>query len=201
MQAKITKLNRAENSLVGMKIPKQNPNDPGNIGRLTEDVMINNGYRIEKTQVVDMPDLGIEQKTRKIGSRSGHTVCKMTIEDIINTPWEDSPVRQKMQRQFRIEYDDDEQVIVEAKIYDFTMEEIQRDLKVAYETARELFKKGNIETYVRGKDCGVPAAAYFENTTKDIYWDFRIPDNKMNDFKTISINDTHHGKLFERSLY
>lgn len=202
MQAKIVNLNKAEKFLLNKSIPSQDPNDLGNIGRYCENLLSNLGYKIESRSIVDIPGLGVEIKTRNKHSTSAHTVGKMELERIIDTSWEESPVRQKMLCQFRIEYDNNLNIITEAKVYNFQIYEIQYNLKVSYEAAREIMASGQVfGNYVRGKDFGDNTYAYFENTTKDNYWDFRIPNEKMEQFKLMAKNFKHNSSLFEESTY
>ena len=200
MKVKVKKLTKAEKYLKNLPIPSQDPNDLGNIGRHVESVMKSLGYNVDRRAVVDMGYIGVEIKTRKIHSTSPHTVGKMSMEDIINTPWDLSPLREKIQVQFRVEYDDVKNIIVEARVWDFDVHEIQNSLKTSYESSRKIFSKRKLDsscTYIRGKDLGVLSDAYFENTTDTAHWDFRIPHETMERYKKIINGQKHHKNLFE----
>jgi len=198
MQAKITKLNKAEKFLINKSIPAQDPNDLGNIGRYCENLLITLGYKVESNAIVDIPGLGIEVKTRNIHAVSPHTIGKMKVDQIKSTPWEDSPIRKKSLCQFRIEYNDYLNIITEAKVYNFQIHEIQYDLKISYETARSILNSGKVfGDYIRGKYYGRLTPAYFENTTKTAFYDFRIPHEKMEEYKSMVKNYKIHSNLFE----
>lgn len=200
VKPRVKKLTKAEKYLKNLPIPNQNPDDLGNIGRHIENVMKSLGYDVDQRAVVDMGNIGVEIKTRKISSTSPHTIGKMCVEDIINTPWDRSPLKAKIQCQFRVEYDDVQNIVTEARVWDFDVHEIQSALKVSYESARKIFTKRKLDpscTYVRGKDLGVLSDAYFENTTDTAHWDFRISHETMERYKKIINGQKHHKKLFE----
>ena len=77
---KITKLNKAEKALVGMAVPKQ---ENGNVGRLTDAVMEDNGYVLNYGSGPDIPEFGIEKKTKGLESTSPYTIGSMTYRDIM----------------------------------------------------------------------------------------------------------------------
>ena len=131
-----------------LELPTQ---DGGNIGRLIEDELERQGFIINRQQGVDIPGLGIEVKTRKLGSDSPHTVASMTVTDIQNTPYDKSPVKEKFTRQFRVTYDDVNHRIVEARIYDFSDEHTQRLNGASYEAARAKILAGDRATYIGGE--------------------------------------------------
>jgi hypothetical protein len=142
---KVIKLNI---DLSDLELPDQ---DGGNIGRLIEDELERQGFTINRQKGVDIPGLGVEVKTRKMGSDSPHTVASMTVEDIKNTPYNKSPVKEKFTRQFRVTYDDVNHVIVEARIYNFDDEHTQKLMDTSYETARAKVIAGDDSTYIGGK--------------------------------------------------
>ena len=89
---------------VGTTIPMKEYN--GNIGHWVEDKLEENGYTVNRQKGIDLIDLGLEVKTRKENSTSGHTIGAMLPVDIINTEWENSNIRNKIQRQYRVKHSD-----------------------------------------------------------------------------------------------
>ena len=82
MKVKITKLKKAETALIGMRVPKQSY---GNIGRITDAVMEQEGYALNYGKGPDIPKFGIEKKTKGSQSKSSYSIGSMTYDDIKNT--------------------------------------------------------------------------------------------------------------------
>jgi len=140
MKAKIKNL-KVDLSKVDFADPT-NVND-GQNGKILEHAMRKQGFPVDSQSTVDLPNIGVECKTRKSTSKSCHTVGTMTYDDIINTPWDDTPFKQKMQKQYRVEIsknDIDDTVSAKGKIVDFNSEFIQKDLREAYESCRSQLK-------------------------------------------------------------
>jgi hypothetical protein len=172
--------------LVGEEVPKQ---ANGNVGRLIEFKLKQAGYNVNSRQGLDLPDENLEIKSRKEESTSAHTIGEMLIENIISTPWDQTLLKEKCQRQYRVSYSDDYSVIKEAEIYDFTTEYLQDKFREAYEEGRKLISKGKRSGYIRGSRWG-----YFEMHRENSY-QFRIPHSAMKDVITASTNN--FDSLFE----
>jgi radical SAM protein with 4Fe4S-binding SPASM domain len=99
-------------NLVGIEVPG---NIGGYAGRYVEEILEQRGYRIDQGQGCDMPSLNIEVKTRDLDATSPQTIGTMSVIDIIETDYEDSPICEKIQQQYRIKTRNG--VIVENKIY------------------------------------------------------------------------------------
>jgi hypothetical protein len=180
------KVTRLKIPLVGKTVPKQ---QHGNVGRKIQRDLISAGHNFNTGKGVDLPEEGLEVKTRKEESTSAHTVGSITVEQIKKNSWDESSLKEKCQNQYRVSYSDTESVIKEAKIYDFTDPYIQEKLKEGYEEGRKLIQKGHTGDYVRGSKWG-----YFERQTKNSY-QYRIPHSAM---KTIlGAADNNFGSLFE----
>ena len=186
MQVKVTKLNKAIQ--VGDKIPMKQYN--GNVGRWIEDRLEDLGYTINRGYGPDLLDMGVEVKSRKESSKSGHTMASMHPDDILATDWEDSNIFDKSQRQYRVYYDDDSIVTV-AEIFDFTDPDIQTLLKESYNEGRKLFpNSANGDNYFRGDEC----VGYFEGQENG-YYQFRLTDAGMKRIERMSKQT--FGKFFE----
>lgn len=190
MTLNVISLNKAIK--VGTIIPMKEYN--GNIGHWVEDNLEENGYTVNRQKGVDLIDLGLEVKTRKANSTSGHTVGAMMPIDIINTEWENSNIRNKIQRQYRVIHRVNEltgeNIVISARVYDFTCDEIQNQLKKAWDYCRSVLKEEYTPDYIRGPNHW----AYLELQTNGSY-QYRIPPHIMDMLESIS--NTERTKLFE----
>lgn len=182
MPIQIKKLNNAIK--VGFQLPKQKTN--GDIGRWVEDKLEKNGYTFNRGMGPDLPELGgIEVKTRQLSSTSGHTVGAMSVTDIVDTPWKSSNFHKKIQKQYRVYYDDYNIVKSEA-VYDFSDSDIQNLLEESYEAGRtELSMYADMVVspkYIRGENC----IAYFEYQEASGQYQFRLSNNGMQKIETMA---------------
>ena len=191
--SKVISLNNAIEP--GTVIPMEQYN--GNIGRWLEDYIEDKGYVVNRGKGIDLPQWGLEIKSRLMSSTSGHTVGAMLPLDIINTPWEYSNIRDKIQRQYRVEYDVNiltgDNVVTEAKVYDFTCDEIQSKLKEAWDYGQSELKSSNpnkMPSYIRGEGHW----GYFERQESGQY-QYRITSGAMTHMKKLSTNTSN--RLFE----
>lgn len=74
----------------------------GNIGHWVESELKNNGFNINTGKGVDLPEENIEVKSRKDESNSAHTIGSMTKKDIESNAWNQSTLKPKCQRQYKI---------------------------------------------------------------------------------------------------
>ena len=135
---KVKKLNTGSENLV---VPEQHIGNEGNVGKWYEDQLASKGFRMNSGQGIDIPDLNVENKTRKRSSKAPHTTGTMTYDNIINTPYERSSISQKLQQQNRMEYDNTFNVVTDESVYDFRDPEIQQKLKESYENARSILRQ------------------------------------------------------------
>ena len=172
MKAKIKKIKIVDH-LIGIKLPT---NLDGHAGRAAEDILEEAGIKINRGFGPDMLDWGIEVKTRKKSATSAQTITAMYVDDIINTPYKESNVYKKFQQQLRIKTNDDD-IIVEADLYDFDQPQIQELIESAYENGRQILSKNKNLGYTPYSGFW----GYFEQTKKDRdgLYDFRISDPDM----------------------
>ena len=179
---------------VGTEIPIKQLN--GNIGRWAEKELVKNGHTISNERGVDMPLEGIEVKTRKNESTSPHSVGSSRVEDIIDNPYELSHVREKLQTQYRIRYDDNGQVVTKEGLYDFSDPYLQDRFKEAYENGRKQIAADAVNgfhpPYVKGNEWG-----YWEQTGPYGSYTFRIPNSAMRKIEKIAENKPLFDKFFE----
>lgn len=200
MKPRVIKLNSGINP--GEVIPVARGH--GDIGRWIEDELQRRGYRVNRGYGPDLKDMDVEIKTRLDSSTSGHTVGSMLGIDIVNTPWEQSNVRNKIQRQYRVYYNDENVVTDRTGIYDFTDPFIQELLRESYEYGRSVLSKyvyefdhgPDIEAtaplYIRGDKC----IAYFEHQSETGQFQFRVTDYGMRKIETMT-RQFSFNKLFE----
>jgi hypothetical protein len=191
-QFKVIAMKKATEALVGMRVPEQKN---GNVGHLVEDRIYDAGYGVDKQSTVDIPKLKVEIKSRTKEATSAHAIGSMTISDIINTPYNASPIKEKFQQQFRVTHSDTFREVVSAKIYDFSDPYIQKLIEKGYEAGREIFAKlrQNNEVYpnyVRGEDTDF----YWEKKESNSYA-FRLSDSAMKGYEGMATSTFN--SLFE----
>lgn len=189
---KITALKKATKTLVGMRVPKQKN---GNVGHLVEDTMYNDGYPINKQARVDIPDWKVEVKAQTLEATSAQSVGSMTVDDIINTPYQSSPIKEKFQQQFRVTHSDIFREITSAKIYDFSDPYIQQLIEKGYESGRAIFAElqnnnNNYPNYIRGNNTDF----YWEKKESNSYA-FRASRSAMKGYEAMATSTFN--SLFE----
>lgn len=177
---------KAAAKLIGQTLPT---NQHGHAARYTEDFLKAEGHNLNRGHGVDLPDLGIEVKNRETTAVSPQTVAGMTVDEIINTEYEDSLVYQKFQKQLRVYTTNG--VVVSANVVDFDQWTVQTRMKEAYNHARrQLIANPHLErTKVKGQ------IGYFERTKDHNDLSFRMSSNNMTKLETMT-NSTA-GRLFE----
>ena len=179
----VTKLKKAETALIGMPVPKEKN---GNIGKMVERIMAANDYEMSGGIGPDIPKLNIEVKTKGNQSGSAYKVGTMTLDDIKQYTYDESPLKDKMQILFIVSHCQINMTITEARVYHFYKEPIQEKLREAYNSARDLILAGDISSYIKGKDAwGNDAWAYFDWQDSNS-WQFRIPVNHMKSLKAMA---------------
>jgi hypothetical protein len=176
----------------------------GTNGKILESALIKQGFPLNQTGTVDLPGTGIvsgcEIKTRKASTRANHTVGTMTYDDIINTPWDQTSFKEKLQTQYRVTITKDEwtgEVYATDKMVDFSDKSIQNKLANAYEQNRAALKaQGKIQvgqTITAGGQFGYLEHKPGKNGTGKSYA-MRIPDSGMK--KLIKEASSPYNKLF-----
>lgn len=140
----------------------------GDIGRLIEKYLKDEGWPVQSGAGPDILIYGIEIKSRRIDATSNQTVGRMAIDDIITTDYDNSPIKAKIQYQIRVYHDGEK--IVDVQYYDFTDPFIQDNLKEAYEVARDKLVRGWDKSWVPGTSWG----AFEEDGNQPGSYQFRI---------------------------
>ena len=171
----------------------------GTNGKILEQAMIKQGFPVDTTGIVDLP--GVEVKSRKATTKSMHTVGTMTYDDIINTPWDQIPLKDKLQKQYRVTIDKDETtdtINAIGKVVDLTDPEIQERFKEAYEKNRAvLIIQGKIhkgQTITAGGQYGALEHKPGKSGKGKSYA-MRIPNSGMK--KVLNIANSTYSTFFE----
>ena len=174
MKAKIISL---KTKLVGEAVP---PKTHGAAGRDIENQLRAQGFPISNQPGADLPTIGLEVKSRDIDSTSPQSVGTMLPEDIVNTPYRNSLICEKLQQQLRVKTKN--QKIISAEVYDFSSPYIQEKLEESYEAARQKIIAGDCSKYISGGDYG-----YFERTVKGSRsYQFRVSDSAVKKIESMS---------------
>ena len=164
------------------------------VGQWVDAQMAQKGHTVDQNGIVDLPEFGIDNKTRKFGSKAHHTVGSMTINDIINTQsWYDTRYYKKALNQNQVQWSDIYKEVVDVTILDMDMPEIQQPLQEAYEDLRKRVVAGDrSKNIISG--CGW---AVFDGYNHSNSYRFRITDKAMNKIKNMSRSRDTRKRLFE----
>jgi len=132
------KVKTFKHSLVGTTISCTKKDiETGKVGRRIEDLIENTGLKFNRNGGVDLPDYGVEVKSRCSYAETNITVATMTEDYVRRTPYELSFAAKKLQQVRVIDYDFDEisnQVIItKDKVHDWSSPDLQYCFKQAYE--------------------------------------------------------------------
>jgi hypothetical protein len=171
----------------------------GRNGKILEQEMMRQGYPIDQNGTIDLP--GIEVKSRKASTDAMHTVGTMTYDDILVTPWDQTPFKKKLQTQYRVTINKEEltnDISATGKVVDLSHPEIQKELEDAYEKCRaELIAQGQIfkgQTITAGGQYGKLEHKPGDSGTGKSYA-LRIPNSGMK--KLLTIANSTFNTLFE----
>ena len=187
MKAKVVKINHGIPK--GTNIPMKQ--DSGNVGKYVEGCLEDNGYPMNEGKGVDIPDLNLEVKTRKIESTSAHTIGTESIKNIKILGYSETVVYEKFQQQYRVTYSDTDSVVVDSKIVDFSDPLIQKEIKEGYDIIRSEILRGNRGTYITGNTC-----VCAEITKSGNSYRFRVPNGAMKKLLKIASTFGIRRKLF-----
>ena len=162
---------------VGDAVPKQNVNAYGNVGKYLEHVMRSQGIILQNIGI-DIPSLNMEVKTRNNSATAALTVCRMHVDDIISSDYNESLVYQSAENLLIVRYCDDENVVTSVEVHNWNKHSLVKDfISSSYESARKRFVAGihDDKYYLRGDKTH---RAYFEksdkNSTKSDMYSFRL---------------------------
>ena len=148
----------------GVEVPITSKHVGNEVGIWAENTLESMGYPIQRGKGSDLP--GVETKTRRTGTTSSLTIGRTTTDEIINTPWDASTLKEKCQQIAITKWDENVGVTVGNDIIDLRDDDAQSRLRDSYENARK--KIANGET----KNTGVDGDVYFEKKGKNS-WQMR----------------------------
>jgi hypothetical protein len=152
----------------------------GASGRDIENKLREQGFPMSNASEPDIPEYGVEVKSRDLDATSAHSVARMSPEDIKSTPYRQSVVYDKLQQQYRVKTK--YQVIVSAEVYDFSAPHIQEKIEKCYEAARLKIIQGDENDYITGGYYG-----FFERQANGPRsYQFRFTDGAMKKLETMS---------------
>ena len=164
----------------------------GSNGHLIENALEDMGFPIDRSATTDLPGMEIKSKSRH--SSADWSIGRMTYDAIVNTSWADSPVKEKMQRQYQLTVAENPYdlsgVITNAKVVDFTNHRIQEKLEEAYEDCRRQLIDNDSGNHFTVKS----TIAYFEYKIGNSY-QFRIRNSSMK--KLVSLANAASNPLFD----
>jgi hypothetical protein len=167
------------NIAVGSPIPKFTQDHEA--GNWVDREMQSKGHTVDTSGVVDMPEYGIDNKSRKYGSKASWTIGSMTIEDIIATPnWEDTRFYKKCKNQNQIKYNTDFMEIVDVSVLDMDIDLIQQNLKQDYIDLRQCVVEGDRSKEIKSR------WTVFDGYSHSNSYRMRITNTAMQMIKNIS---------------
>ena len=174
MTAKIKDLTA---DLVGKAVPD---NVGGHAGRAIEQMMKDLGYPLQNGPGVDCAIYeGFEIKSRDLDATSPQTMATMNPDYVKKTPYAQTILCEKMQKQWRVYTQN--RVVVKNTLTDFTGQQIQELIEEAYEICREKVIDGDESDYIYGTEYG-----YFEKTGSSNSYSYRISDGAMKKLEAMS---------------
>jgi len=181
-----------DNIKEGDSIPQAH-ND-GVVGKWIDNVMESKGHTVDKTGVMDLPEYGIDNKSRKKGSKTPHSIGSQTIEkwEAIEN-FEDTDIYKKVQNQNQITYSTSFNVITDVRIIDFDIDIIQEALKDIYKNIRQKIVEGDRRKCIYS-DCKRATAECY---THENSYKLRLTDKFMTQIKNLAGSRDTFTSLFE----
>jgi len=165
------------------------------IGQWADNLMENKGHAIDKNGLVDHPQYGIDNKTRRKGSKAAHTVGSMTIDAIkAADKWEDTRYYHKTQNQNQITYDTDFFEVSSVKLVDMAIDTTQEKLAAGYYDCRDQIMANCRDKTIRSKNGWVILDGYGHHNS----YRMRITDKAMKQIHNISAARDTFMKHFEK---
>ena len=187
MKPKIKTLKITE-QLIGKTLP---PTFGGESGRGLETLLISLGIPLQNGAGADWKMFGLEVKSRDLKATSPQTIGTILPENMVLSDWANSSVAEKFQQQFRVHTRDN--VIVAARVYDFSPKFIQEKLSEAWDILKnrielELIAQANDPThelpmYIPGTRYG-----YLERQENIRSYHFRVSSAAMKELETMALS-------------
>ena len=182
------------NVKVGDRIP--NASNDATVGQWIDHTLTVNGYNVDKFGVVDIPDLNIDNKSRKKGSKTHHSIGSQTIKKWLDyANFKDTDICKKLQNQNQVIYDSNFGVITSVRLVDMDIDVTQDTLEIIYNDLRKKLVNGDRSKSIYS-DCkrGVAECYTHSNSYK-----FRLTDKYMKQVQNIAGNRDTFSKYIELS--
>jgi len=123
--------------LKGVSIPAKSMRNSGTVGRYLDNLIkthLKNPSHL--STVVDLSKFGVEIKSKDTDTNTSWSIGSMTIRDIVNTPYVNSAIYQKMQALLLVTTDDKFRVVTNTLLVYLDMDEVQCLIHDTYEDLR-----------------------------------------------------------------
>ena len=171
----------------------------GTVGKWAERFLISKFFPLEDGTGPDMPSLGIEIKTRTVGTNAMLTVGTMTVNDIDYLMWENTNLFAKLQKMYVIYYDRNAGVVTKNYIVDLRGSDLQEKFKRAYIKGSKIVTKQEsrgIHESVKCSDYGF-FEPRFVNYRFSGSFAFRIPTKGWRMVENEALGRRTFNRLFE----
>jgi hypothetical protein len=185
------KVKSFKNTLENTVIPAKQTIDNGNMGKIIETTLKNQGLPIDSRSQgpdISVDDYEIEIKTRKKGSTADVTIGNATVDYIATHDYNNSIIKGKLQTIRWVEYDENNpfidknsSIVKTDKVLDFDMKQIQNEIEHQYNSVRQEIVNNNDSYSINNR------VGWWEKKTEKS-WAFRIPWTNWK--KYISHNET-----------
>ena len=195
----------AEGNIFRKESLKRYDKNPGAIGLLVEEICKLNGFDVKSTGV-DIPNMGIEIKTRKKDCLSPTNWGSTNQNDIINSPtFYDSDLFDKLRKQLRIVWEEDffkiddtlqwGGVIVRSKIIDLTdpMLDYESEFRNLFEFAKVVLLNDPNAKYIRprhGVKRGDVSRFFMERNGRTNTFQVRSTETQLHKIMNVTHADT-----------
>ena len=182
------------NIQVGTPIPTSATKTDNGVGYWADDEIENNGHYVDRIGTVDLPIIGVENKTKRRGTNAAWTQGSITIKDIKSTAkLTDTRVWKKMKNQNQVIWDQSVQKVVGVEIVNMDIEEIRKLLQEGWDNVRQQVLDGNNSKNITSKNKVLILDGYNSDTSYNI----RIPNTAMNKICSISRTKNSMDQFFE----
>jgi hypothetical protein len=191
-QARVSVLKH--NVKAGDRIP--NASNDATVGQWVDHMLTVNGYNVDKFGVVDIPDLNIDNKSRKKGSKTHHSIGSQTIKKWLDyANFKDTDIYKKLQNQNQVMYDSNFGVITSVRLVDMDIGVTQATLEIIYNDLRKKILDGDRSKSIYS-DCKRGVAECYSHSNS---YKFRLTDKYMKQVQNIAGNRDTFNKFIELS--
>jgi hypothetical protein len=188
------------NIQVGTLIPTTATETDNGVGHWADDKIENNGHYVDRAGIVDLPNIGVENKTKKRKTNAAWSQGSITVKAIKSTvAITDTRVWSKMKNQNQIIWDESLQKVIEVGIINMDIEEIRDLLQEGWEDVRQQVMKtsGDENRTIKKNITSKNKAVVLDGYNSDTSYNIRIPNTAMNKIRSISRTKNSIDRLFD----